>query len=156
MAKRHPNNRRVKIHRSYTVDEIARLFGIHKNTVRQWLKSGLPTIDSRRPTMARGADLIAFLRMRRAAKKRRCLPGQIYCVCCRDPKFPAGRMVEYQPIAPKIGNLTAICPDCGCLINRRVNLAKLDQVRGEMDITFPQALSRLNESNQPTVNSDLR
>ena len=57
MGKRHPNHRRVKIHRSYTVDEIARLFGIHKNTVRQWLKSGLPTIDNRRPTMARGADL---------------------------------------------------------------------------------------------------
>ena len=33
MAKRHPNHRQVKIHRNYTVEEIASLFGIHKNTV---------------------------------------------------------------------------------------------------------------------------
>ncbi len=39
MAKRHPNYRQVKIHRNYTVEEIARLFGIHKNTVRGWVKA---------------------------------------------------------------------------------------------------------------------
>jgi hypothetical protein len=31
---RRPNYRQVKIHRSHTVEEIACLFGIHKNTVR--------------------------------------------------------------------------------------------------------------------------
>ena len=35
MRKRHPNHRLVKIHRSYTVEEIAELFAIHKNTVRR-------------------------------------------------------------------------------------------------------------------------
>ena len=39
--KRHPNYRLVKIHHSYTVEEIARLFGSHRNTVRRWLKLGL-------------------------------------------------------------------------------------------------------------------
>ena len=42
MAKRHPNHRQVKIHHNYTVEEIASLFGIHKNTVREWIKAGLP------------------------------------------------------------------------------------------------------------------
>ena len=41
MRKRHPNPRLVKIHRNYTVEEIATLFGIHKNTVRDWVKAGL-------------------------------------------------------------------------------------------------------------------
>jgi transposase len=45
MGKRHPNYRLVKIHRSYAVEEIAKLFGIHKNTVRCWVKDGLATID---------------------------------------------------------------------------------------------------------------
>ena len=39
---------------------------------------------------------------------------------------------------------------------RRVSMAKLGQVQGKMDITFPQALRRVSESNQPTVNSDLK
>ena len=32
------NPRRVKVHRSYTVEEVAKLFRVHKNTVRDWLK----------------------------------------------------------------------------------------------------------------------
>jgi hypothetical protein len=45
MRKRHPNHRLVKIHRSYTVEEIAKLYVIHKNTVRRWVKSGLAISD---------------------------------------------------------------------------------------------------------------
>ena len=37
------NPRRVKVHRNYTVEEVAKLFQVHKNTVRDWLKVGLPT-----------------------------------------------------------------------------------------------------------------
>jgi len=49
-----PNYRRVKIHLSYTVEGVARLLEVHKNTVRAWLKSGLAKIDDRRPTMILG------------------------------------------------------------------------------------------------------
>ena len=90
MRKRHPNHRLVKIHRSYTVEEIAKLFGIHKNTVRGWVKSGLATSDDKRPMLILGHDLAAFLQARRVKNKRPCKPGEIYCVRCRAPKFPAG------------------------------------------------------------------
>ncbi len=156
MRKRHPNYRLVKIHRSYTVEEIANLFGVHKNTVRAWLEAGLPTCDDKRPMLILGHDLAAFLQARRARNKQTCRPGEIYCVRCHAPKFPAGDMADYQPVTAKFGNLTAICPDCNSIMNRRVSMAKLGQVRGKMDITFPQALQRLSESNQPTVNSDLK
>lgn len=155
MSKRHPNHRLVKIHRSYTVEEIAKLFSIHKNTVREWVKVGLPISDDRRPMLILGHDLAAFLQARRVKNKQTCQPGEIYCVRCRTPKAPAADMAEYQPITEKFGNLIAICPDCNFIMNRRVSMAKLGQVRGEMDITFPQALRHIGESNQPTVNSDL-
>jgi hypothetical protein len=48
------NPRRVKIHRTYTVNEAAMLFRVHKNTVCTWLKSGLRPIDSRRPILILG------------------------------------------------------------------------------------------------------
>ena len=58
MGKRHSNHRLVKIHRNYTVEEIAKLFGIHKNTVRNWVKDGLATIDDKRPMLILGHELV--------------------------------------------------------------------------------------------------
>ncbi len=157
MATRHPNHRLAKIHRTYAVDEVANLFGVHRNTVREWIKRGLPTItDSRRPILILGRDLVIFIQARRLKNKRPCQPGEIYCVRCRAPKNPAGYMAEYQPGTTAVGNLVGICPSCESMMYRRVNLAKLEQIRGKLDITMPQALSHIGESTEPSVNSDLR
>ena len=156
MGKRHPNHRLVKIHRSYTVEEIANLFGIHKNTVRRWVKEGLAAIDDKRPMLILGHVLVEFLQNRRAKSKQPCNPGELYCVRCRCPKSPAGDMAEYSPITEKFGNLIAICPDCDALMNRRVSLAKIRQVSGKIDISFPEALRHLIDSANPTVNGDLK
>jgi hypothetical protein len=154
--KRHPNHRLVKSHRSYAVGEIASLFNIHKNTVRRWFKAGLQLLDDRRPVLTLGRNLIAFLQSRSAGKKHHCGLGQMYCVRCRLPKFPAARMADYLPVTEKVGNLAAICPDCGSMMYRCISNARIQEVRGEMDITFPQALRQLGEISRPTVNSDLK
>jgi excisionase family DNA binding protein len=155
MRKRRPNYRLVKIHRNYTVEEIARLFGAHKNTVRQWIRSGLRTLDRRRPLLVHGSELSAFLRDRKQKNKRPCQPGEIYCVRCRVPRLPAGEMAEYIPITSTIGNLAGICPECDTMIYQRVSLAKLPQVRGKLEVTFLEAQRRVSEPGDATVNSDL-
>jgi hypothetical protein len=142
MAKRNPNHRLVKIHRSYTVEETAKLFGIHKNTVRHWVNEGLTTIDNKRPMLILGHDLSAFLQARRAKNKRPCKSGELYCVRCRTPKSPAGDMAEYSPITEKFGNLIGICPDCDAIMNRRVSLARIGEFYGKVDISFPEAVRR--------------
>ena len=156
MGKRHPNPRRVKKHRSYTVEEIAGLFGVHKNTVRNWIKNGLTPIDTKRPMLIFGQDLATFLQAKRTKNKRPCKPGEIYCVKCRTPKFPAENMAEYLPDTDKVGNLQALCPDCGSIMNRRVSLAKIHPFLDKLDIDFPQELRHLIDSANPTVNSDLK
>jgi hypothetical protein len=155
MRKRRPNHRLVKIHRNYTVEEAARLFGMHKNTVRAWVKAGLPTCDSKRPILILGRDLAAYLQARRTRDKWPCQPGEIYCVRCRAPKQPAGDVADYLPITESLGNLEGICPDCDTMIYRRASKAKLAQVRGKLDLTFVEAEGQVNESNEVTVNRDL-
>jgi excisionase family DNA binding protein len=155
MHKRRPNYRLVKIHRNYTVEEVARLFGAHKNTVRQWIKSGLKSLDRRRPLLVHGSDLSAFLRDRKQAKKRPCQPGEFYCLRCRVPRPPAGEMAEYIPITGTIGNLEGICPECDTMIYRRASLAKLTQIRGKLDITFREAPGQVSEREEPSLNSDI-
>ena len=87
---RHPNYRLVKTHRTYTVEEIASLFHVHRNTVREWVKRGLPTCDDRRPMLILGPELAAFLQARRLKNRQTCAPGELYCVRCRAPRVPAG------------------------------------------------------------------
>jgi len=152
---RHPNPRLVKLHRSYTVEEAARLLGKHKNTVRAWIKQGLQSIDRRRPTLIHGLDLFRFLQARRTSGKRPCPPGHMYCLKCRSPKPPAAGMADYLPVTDSSGNLRALCPDCGTFMHRRAALAKLSQVGAGLDIAFPQAVSRIRESTVPSVNCDL-
>ncbi|MCP5246580.1 MAG: helix-turn-helix domain-containing protein [Burkholderiales bacterium] len=156
MKKRLHNPNIAKIHRSYTVEEVASLYGVFKGTVRAWIKTGLPTLNDIRPMLILGRDLVAFHQARRKKNKQKCKPGEIYCVRCRAPKKPAGDMADYQIITDKIGNLEAICPDCDNIMNRRVSLSTLEQISGKLSISLPQALEHIIDSNQSSVNSDLK
>lgn len=154
MAKPRANPRLAKIHRNYTVEEIATLFSVHRNSVRQWIKAGLPVVDHRRPVLVLGAALAEFLRNRRTVNKRPCRPGEIYCMRCREPRVPAGAEVRYHPITTTQGNLVGLCPSCSAGLFRRVSAANLGQFEGLLRITLPPAEEHIGKSPQPSANSD--
>ena len=156
MKKRLHNPNLAKIHRSYTVEEVASLYVVYKGTVRAWVKAGLSTINDKRPMLILGRDLVTFHQARRTKNKQTCKPGEIYCVRCRAPKVPAGDMADCNLVNDKILNLVAICPDCDTIMNQRISLAKLELIRRKMDISLPQALQHIVDSNQASVNSDLK
>jgi len=155
MAKR-PNPNLAKIHRNYTVEEVANLFSVHKNTVRSWVKDGLATNDDKRPMLILGSNLKDFLQVKRKSNKRKCLPFEIYCVRCRSPQLPAGNMVDYEPINDSRGRLIGLCPSCNGIINKFFNICQIEQMQGKLDITFTKALKHINESINPLVNSDFK
>lgn len=146
----------VKINRNYTVEEVADRLGVHKNTIRGWVKTGLPVCDTRRPTLILGHDLREFLQQKRQARKRRCKLFELYCMRCRSPKQPAGNMVDFVPLTGSTGRLIGICPDCDTLMNRYTSLAILTLVQDVLDVHMPKALEHINKCSVLPVNSDLR
>jgi hypothetical protein len=147
MARRHQNPRLAKIHRSYKIDEIADLYGTHKNTVLNWIKQGLPTFDNKRPLMILGSDLNAFHAKRRVKNRHPCKPNEIYCMKCKIPKEPPAGMMEYQPVNAKTGNLIGICPVCQTLMYKRISNSKIQQLSTLLGFTLPQAHLYIVDSN---------
>ena len=149
---RRPNWRRIKTLRTYTIDEAAKALGVHRNSIRHWIKkSGLRAFTDRRPHLIQGGDLVIFLRERRAASRRRCGPGQFYCLKCRRPQRSAEGMVDYEPMTASRGALVGICPGCGTLMRRFITAARLAAVAGDCDIRSTHRHESLKDTSPPRL-----
>ena len=154
MARTRFNPKRIKIHFSFTVEEIARTLNVHKNTVRSWLKAGLEAIDQHRPIMVQGKVLRAFLEHKRIANRRCCPPGTFFCLKCRAPRRPALGMVDFIPLSPSSGNIRALCETCGTLMHRGVNWAQLEALKADFEVRVAEPDARLGGSGELSVNCD--
>ena len=65
-------------------------------------------------------------------------------------------MADYEASTDTLGNLIGICPCCEILIYRRVSLAKLAYVRGDLIITMPKELKHLKGTAESSLNSDFK
>jgi hypothetical protein len=145
---------RIKIHYNYTIEEAAGLLGVHKNTVRRWIKDGLPVLSDCKPFLLLGREIIAFLE-ETAAPATRLGPNQCYCIKCRDGRYPALGMADYVPVTNRRGNLRAICEDCGTLMHRHVSLDQIAVIAPDLQVKFMQAQPRLSEPINPSTNGDI-
>ena len=155
MAVRRLNAGLVKIHRSYSIEEAARTLGVHKNTVANWLKHGLSSIDDRRPVLVQGLVLRTFLHERRNRQKTRCAVGQLYCLKCRAPKSPLDGRAVYIPLSSSGGNLKGRCSDCLRIICRRVSIARLHEFSAVLTISYRQAQPCINDRSAPCLECEL-
>jgi hypothetical protein len=153
MGQRHPNPNRIKVHRSYTIRELAELYGLHPHTVRGWQRGGLEPIDKLKPVLFHGEVLRAFLQARRAKAKRPCPPGHIHCLACRAPKPLIAGLVEYIPTTATHGNLRALCPDCGRLMNQAISKERAAELERKL-ATFTEGESHIRDGTSPPVNCD--
>ena len=154
MSGKRANPRRAKLHRSYSVEEAARVLGVHKGTVRNWIKKGLPTVERTRPILMVGSELRTWLENPRKAAKRPCKPGTIYCFKCDAPRAPALGMAEYIPMNAKSGNLKAMCEQCETFMHRRTAIATIEAVMPNMDVQIREAPASIIELAEPSLNCD--
>jgi hypothetical protein len=144
----------MKIHHNYTIEDIARILGVHKNTARRWQKTGLCALDTGRPKLFHGTEIRRFLDARRQQARRPCPAGHLYCFGCREPRPPLGAEVDLLPLNASIANLCGICT-CGTLMYRRVSQRTLAAARRDFIVTMPQACSRIGGKPSPSLNGDL-
>jgi hypothetical protein len=143
MPAKRVNPNAVKLHYSYSVQELARCCKVHKNTVRNWQAAGLKPIDNVRPLLFQGETIRAFLRQYNASRKCPCAPGTLYCLRCRQSRRPALGMVEYVPLRAASGNLRALCEVCEATMHRSVRKADLAKVMPGIDVQLAQGKASL-------------
>lgn len=156
MPTRRVNPNRVKLHRSYSVEELARCLDVHKNTVRHWQGKGLEPIDASRPLLFQGATVRAFLANRNSSRKRPCPPGTFYCLRCRAPRSPALGMVDFIPMRPGTGNLRALCECCEVTMHRRVREADISKIMPGCTVRFAQGHTSLSGQTATSLNCDFK
>lgn len=134
----------IKRHRIYTVWEAAEALGVHRQTAIRWIKDkGLVADQSTRPWLIRGDDLKNFLGARRARTRQRLALHHHYCLGCKQPQEPAGRIADYAQQTATTGMLKALCPTCGSLMHKVVRRADLEAIRAKLEVTVQQANPRL-------------
>ena len=126
MAKksRHINTRRIKRDYSYLVQEFAECLGVHKNTVRNYIRNGLPVIDDLRPQRIHGSDGIAFVNEKQARRKCKCAADEFYCLKCRCPRKAVPGSVNLIPLSKTKLNISGKCERCGTVMYRGGSEAK--------------------------------
>lgn len=149
------NTHRIKLSYSYTVQEICELFGLHKNTVRFWIKNGLQPIDSTRPILIHGAVLKAFLDAKQKKRKQKCAFNQCYCFKCRCPQESTDRLANLTFKTDKIAHLSANCAVCNTLMNRNIRCADIPKFQNALVIQM-QGEVTLYAPTHPRLNSDFR
>jgi hypothetical protein len=154
MGAKFPNPRRIRIHRSHSIEEIASTLEVHKHTVRRWQSLGLQAIDNAKPRLFRGTEIRRFLSERRRRARQPCAPGQMYCLRCRAPRTPSGNCADLLPRSATLANLCGLC-GCGTLMYRRVSHRTLERARGNLTLSIPQEGQRIGESENPSPNADL-
>ena len=131
------NPNRSKIHRSYTVNEVSELYGVHKRTVRNWIKIGLPTIDDVHPMLILGTDLKIFIRQQKMKNRTKCHLSDFYCLKCRARQKAEPKSVRFIAEVSGVGRVFALCSSCGTKVNKYFSWRRLEELRRDIDREIP-------------------
>jgi hypothetical protein len=152
--KRTYNLRLIKATWPYSVQEIAALFGVHKNAVLIWLKEGLQADRDKRPFLIRGDELIRFLFARQKGRKRRCAPTEFYCFKCRAPREAYLGIADIVIESASRLRIKALCATCSTPINKVQSTKTFERFKKLFNVQQLEGL-HLIECIEASVNSDM-
>lgn len=150
-----PDPRKIRMHLSYTTAELAELLEVHEQTVRRWIKSGLPIVACGLPRLILGYEAKQWLKAQRTGRKQPLGLGEFYCFKCKSPRFPHDMEADLEKTSPQIINLVGLCSLCGSLMYRRINPRKFSLCTTNLTIRVPEALEQLIDREIPSLNDQL-
>jgi len=152
---RNHNLRLIKLNYSYSIDEIAELLGVHKQTVYEWKKRGLKTIDDTYPALVHGGDLIEFLSKEKSNRKVKCKDNEMYCFKCRAAREVSGNKIDIIHRNSQILDMTGRCAICDTKMCRSSSLKNLSLLQTIFEIQ-PMRSEILVGSDNCTVNTETK
>ncbi len=152
--KRKINLNHIKQNYVYSVVDICEDFGKHKNTVMNWKKEGLKTIDNKKPYFFHGTDLREFLKQKQDSQKSKCQDDELFCTKCQKPQKPFGNLVDIFVRTKNRLNLQGLCSVCNCKMNKGFKRKNLALIKKTFDVGKVHN-SHLIECFDSTTNCDL-
>jgi hypothetical protein len=126
--KQHYSLRRVRKNYTYSVEEIAELFGVCHPTVFRWIKDeGLGRLPNSKKYFVHGADLVRFLERKTEKRKRPMTDGEMYCCKCRKPQHPVHASIIVKNLPNKTVRIFGMCAVCATKMNKVVSEKKWDK-----------------------------
>ena len=154
MAKRiYPLNS-IKYWYAYDIDEICAMFkryNLHPQTVRKWIKGGLPTIDASKPSLIYGYELKKFLGKHNKANKTATQFDEMFCMKCQDSKPIYQQKIKLEQKANFL-LAKAHCQTCKSSMNKSYKMedyTKLKSFFCAVDVL------QLYDSNNSTANTHI-
>jgi hypothetical protein len=148
------NLRLVKATWPYTVQEIATLFGVHKNLISRWLGQGLAADRSRRPYLIRGDELVRFLTARQEARRHKCAATEFFCFRCRAARSTYLNIVDVKIQSPTRFRVTGLCSICSTPVSKIQSMKNFEKI---VEAFHVQQLAgrHLMGCSDPGVNGDV-
>ncbi len=125
MPKRKFRLNRIRVRRSYSTAEICDLFNCHVQTVRNWHRRGMKSIDpNNRPLLFIGTEIKRFLSERQNSRKIKLKEDEFYCPRCRNARQSIPEEIGIFETGRQMGKhdeqvlIKGECKECNCSLTR--------------------------------------
>jgi len=120
------NARKVRVRRSYSIEDMAHLFNITRKTAERWIKNrGLKVIEKNVNPLVMGIDLKSFIKDKFKKGKIILKENECFCINCKKGVIPKIGSEKIISTGKRIGKINkeqfmkkGICPFCGTKLNK--------------------------------------
>ena len=113
----------------YSVTEVQSLYGVCRNTVSNWVGSGLRPSDQAMPQLFRGAELRRYHAERAARKRQNLRSGEFKCLKCDHAVFPDVSSVSLSENGTRATLAYATCCNCNGAVMKLLGATECDKIK---------------------------